>query len=105
MRELLAAPEKYSKLIELQCRLAREIQALQKNRDDTANALGRAYNPERLKRQNEEEIEQIREVASSKIGTSPPRPTRSPPELHPPGTRPGSARRKTHTRARPRGVP
>jgi hypothetical protein len=70
-RELLSDPKKYSQLIELQCRLAREIQALQKNRDDVANALGRPYNPERLKRQNEEEIEQIREVMSSKTGKGP----------------------------------
>ncbi|HWV99815.1 MAG TPA: hypothetical protein VNZ64_09005 [Candidatus Acidoferrum sp.] len=70
MRELIADPDKYSKLIELQCRLAREIQALQKNRDAAANALGRRYNPERLKRQNEEEVENIRQVMSSKIGNS-----------------------------------
>jgi hypothetical protein len=53
MRELLSDPQKYSKLIELQCRLAREIQALQKNRDDAARSLGPKYSPELLKRQNE----------------------------------------------------
>ena len=71
MRELIADPQKYSKLIDLQCRLAREIQALQKNRDDKANSLGRPVNPERLKRQDEHDVEHLREVYSSKPGKSP----------------------------------
>jgi hypothetical protein len=71
MRELISNPEKYSKLIELQCRLARELQALQKNRDDAARSLGRQYAPELLKRQNEREVERIREVMSAKGGKGP----------------------------------
>lgn len=64
MRELLADPDKYSKLIALQCRLAREIQALQLNRDEVSTAVGGS--PERLKRENEREIEKIRKTHSSK---------------------------------------
>ena len=70
MRELVHAPEKYSKLIELQCRLAREIQALQKSRDDAAISLGPRFKPERVKRQNEQEVERIREVISATPGNS-----------------------------------
>ena len=70
MRELLSNPEKYSKLIELQCRLAREIQALQKDRDDATRSLGYKFKPELLKRRNEQEVESIRETYSSKIGKS-----------------------------------
>jgi hypothetical protein len=70
MRQLISEPEKYSKLIEIQCRLAREIQALQKNRDDAAKQFGCKYNPERLKRESEQDVEQIREVMSSKAGKS-----------------------------------
>jgi hypothetical protein len=70
IRQLISEPEKYSKLIEIQCRLAREIQALQKNRDDAAKSLGYKFNPERLKRQNEEDVELIRLSMSSKIGNS-----------------------------------
>lgn len=66
MPELLAAPEKYAKLIELQCRLAREIQALQKNRDAASKSVG--HNPERLKRTDARELERIRESYSSKLG-------------------------------------
>jgi hypothetical protein len=46
-------------------RLAREIQALQKNRDDAAKSLGRTFNPEKLKRLNEQDLESVREVMSS----------------------------------------
>lgn len=70
MRELISHPDKYSKLIDTQCRLAREIQALQKSRDDDARSLGRQYDPELLKRQSQEDVERIREVYSSKIGKS-----------------------------------
>jgi hypothetical protein len=70
MRQLIADPQKYSSLIELQCRLAREIQALQKHRDDAAKSLGRTFNPEKLKRLNEQDVESVREVMSSKIGKS-----------------------------------
>jgi hypothetical protein len=70
MRELIAAPEKYAKLIELQCRLAREIHALQKNRDEAAISLGPRCKPERVKRKEEQEVERIRETMSSKAGRS-----------------------------------
>jgi len=70
-RELISDPQKYSKLIEIQCRLAREIHALQKNRDDTARRFGFRFNNELLKRQNEKDVEQIREAFSCKSGDSP----------------------------------
>jgi hypothetical protein len=70
MRELIATPEKYAKLIELQCRLAREIQALQKNRDEAAISLGPLCKPERIKRREEQEVERLRESMSSTPGKS-----------------------------------
>ncbi len=71
MRQLLDAPDKYAKLIDLQCRLARQIQALQKDRDAAACALGRQYVPERVKRESEREVDTIRETYSSKLGKGP----------------------------------
>lgn len=70
MRELLAAPEKYGKLIELQCRLASHLQPLQKSRDEAAISLGPRCKPERVKRKEEQEVERIREAMSSKPGRS-----------------------------------
>ena len=101
-RELLSDPEKYSKLIELQCRLAREIQALQKNRDDTAKALGSKFNPERLKRQLSRRMSRAsaRHIAltSAKAPTTPISPiaTSSPTNSIPPRLR-GSRRASTRS--------
>ena len=63
MKELLADPDKYSRLIELQCRLAREIQALQKYRDEASTLVG--GHPERLKREHEHAAEQTRKRLSA----------------------------------------
>jgi hypothetical protein len=69
MRELLADPEKYSKLIQLECRLARELQALQKDRDEVSKIVG--GNPERCKREQQKEVEAVRDTHSSaKLGGS-----------------------------------
>lgn len=62
MRELLSDPAKYSKLIDLQCRLARELHALQKDRDAISKIVG--GNPERHKREAEKEVELTREAYS-----------------------------------------
>jgi hypothetical protein len=70
-RELLSSPEKYSKLLDLQCRLARELRALQGTRDDAAKSLGLRYNPERIKREEEKEVEQARECYSGDPGDRP----------------------------------
>lgn len=60
MREIAADPQKYSKIIEMQCRIAREIQALQKDRDLAAKPL----NPERIKRQEAHTVDGIRNIYS-----------------------------------------
>lgn len=62
LRELMNAPEKYSKLIDLQCRLGRELHTLQKNRDEVSKLVG--GNPERHKRETEKEVENMRESYS-----------------------------------------
>jgi len=68
-KQLAADPEKFSSTIAILCRLARQLLSLQKYRDDTAKELGSKYNPERIKREEEQEIETTRQVYSAaKLG-------------------------------------
>jgi hypothetical protein len=65
--QLLATdPEKYAKTIATLCRLTSQIHALQKYRDDSAKELGRSYNPERVQREAQAEIELTRSLYSAK---------------------------------------
>jgi hypothetical protein len=66
MREIASDPEKYSKLIEMQCRLAREIHALQKDR----NLAATPFNPERTKRKEAHDVDRIRGICSGEVGKS-----------------------------------
>jgi hypothetical protein len=70
--QLLATdPEKYAKTIATLCRLTSQIHALQKYRDDSAKELGRSYNPERVQREAQAEIELTRSLYSAeKLGRS-----------------------------------
>jgi hypothetical protein len=47
--DLEANLDKFSALVDVLCRLNREIGILQKQRDDSRRSLGRAYDPERIK--------------------------------------------------------
>ena len=70
-QQLVTDPQAYSRTVATLCRLANQIHTLQKYRDDSAKELGRDYNPERIKREDERAIENTRSVYSAaKIGMS-----------------------------------
>src|SRR5262245_36032773 len=64
-QQLATDPEKFARTIAILCRLTRQIFNLQKHRDEAAKELSYKYNPERIKRQTEEELESIRETFSA----------------------------------------
>ncbi len=47
------------------CRLSRHIHTLQKYRDDSSKELGPRFHPERLKREDEKQVETTREISSA----------------------------------------
>jgi hypothetical protein len=66
-QQLLADPEKCARSVGILCRLARQISALQKYRDDSAKELGSKHNPHRINNEIEKHIEITRNVWSSFI--------------------------------------
>jgi hypothetical protein len=67
--QLTADPEKFSTAINVLCKLNRQLHRLQKYRDDTARELGYKHDPERLKREVENDLEITRNVYSAaKLG-------------------------------------
>jgi hypothetical protein len=66
-QQLTSDPDKYTRTIGILCRLARQIHALQRYRDDSAKELGSQHNPERIKRETEEILERTRDTYSSFI--------------------------------------
>jgi hypothetical protein len=74
-QQLATDPEKFARTVSMICRLSRHIHALQKYRDETSKELGYKYNPERIKRETEEEVELTRSIYSAaKLGESPAEP-------------------------------
>ena len=68
-RQLIADPEKYTRLLAVLCRLTSQIHILQKYRDDSATSLGRNFQPARVKYEEERNVEITREVYSAeKLG-------------------------------------
>jgi hypothetical protein len=67
LQQLVATPEKYARLIAALCRVAGQIHTFQKYRDDSAKALGSKHDPERIRRQAQQEIEETRQAYSSII--------------------------------------
>jgi hypothetical protein len=65
--QLAADPDKFATAINALCRLNRQLYRLQKYRDDSARELGYKHNPERIKRETEEDLECTRNVYSSFI--------------------------------------
>jgi hypothetical protein len=63
--QLAADPQKFASTVSMICRLSRHIHTLQKYRDETAKELGSRYNPERIKRHDEEHVEMTREIYSA----------------------------------------
>jgi hypothetical protein len=68
-QQLATDPQAYSQTVATLCRLTRQIHTLQKYRDDSAKELGYKHNPERIKRENQEQLEITRDVYSAaKLG-------------------------------------
>jgi len=59
-QQLAAQPEKYRQVVEMLCRLATQIQSLQKDRDDAVRKAAIRDTPECIKREDEKSIEQLR---------------------------------------------
>lgn len=68
---LASDPEGYHRRAAHLARLTAEIHKLQKYRDDSAKELGPRHNPEGIRRENEEDIEQTRKTYSSTISENP----------------------------------
>jgi len=58
--------DSYTKIIDLLCRLNREISVTQKNRDDSRRTLGREYDPVRVK-----DIEQVGAIETERTYSNP----------------------------------
>jgi hypothetical protein len=69
-QQLAASPEKYGSLVSSLCRLATQLDTLQKNRDEAARKLAWPKDPKRLQQEDEKAVESVRETFSSKIGAS-----------------------------------
>jgi len=65
IQQLIANPEDYARVVSALCRVTDKIHALQKYRDESTRSLGWKHNPERVRRENEQEIEAVRENYSS----------------------------------------
>jgi hypothetical protein len=75
--------DSYSKLVDLLCRLNREISAVQKHRDDSRRTLGSEYDPVRVRDQDQLEAIEIERIHSNPASGSklqkPPEPPLLPP--------------------------
>ena len=60
--QLATNPDKSARAISALCRLARHIHVFQKYRDDSSKELGYKYNPGRIRRQDEKDVESTREI-------------------------------------------
>ena len=69
-QQLAADPQKYSHVVDMLCRLSTQIHSLQKDRDQAVKNAAIRGTSEQIKRQDEEDVERVREVFSSKKGKS-----------------------------------
>jgi len=70
VQKLTAEPEKYSKVVEMLCRLATQIQSLQKDRDEAVKRSSHRHTLEFIKREDAEFMDQLRQTYTGKIGNS-----------------------------------
>lgn len=66
-QQLISNPDKFTRTIGILCRLTRQIQNLQKYRDDSAKELGSQHNPHHIKHETEDALECTRNTYSSFI--------------------------------------
>jgi len=78
VQQLTAEPEKYSKVVEMLCRLSTHIHSLQKDRNEAVKKASIRGTSEHFRREDEKAVEEVRSVFSSKIGEGP----RDPDILH-----------------------
>jgi hypothetical protein len=71
VQHLAAEPEKYSKVVDMLCRLSTHIQSLQKDRNEAVRKAAIRGTSEHLRREDEEAVELTRSVYSSKQGEGP----------------------------------
>jgi hypothetical protein len=64
-KQLATDPQAYFRTVACLCRIATQLQNLQKYRDDSAKELGHQYNPEHIKREYEQGVEKTREIYSA----------------------------------------
>jgi hypothetical protein len=67
-QQLATDPRNFSRMSATLCRLASQLHTLQKYRDDSAKELGSETHPERIRRQDEQDLEHVRKIYSSKLG-------------------------------------
>ena len=60
VQQLTAEPEKYSKVVDMLCRLSTHIQSLQKDRNEAVRKAGIRDTSEQLRRHEEEALEKVR---------------------------------------------
>ena len=65
VRQLTAEPEKYSKVVDMLCRLSTHIQTLQKDRNEAVKLASNRTTAEHMKRQKEKEIDIVRQTYSA----------------------------------------
>jgi len=71
VQQLTAEPEKYSKVVDMLCRLSTHIQSLQKDRNDAVRKAAIRDTSEFIKREDEQEVETVRQVYTSQRGKRP----------------------------------
>jgi len=70
VQKLTAEPERYSKVVEMLCRLATQIQSLQKDRDEAVKRASHRHTLEFIKREDAEFMDQLRQTYTGKMGNS-----------------------------------
>ncbi len=70
VQKLTAEPEKYSKVVDMLCRLATNIQSLQKDRDEAVKKASYRHTSEFLKREDEKFMDELRQSYTGKMGKS-----------------------------------
>ena len=70
VQKLTSEPEKYSKVVEMLCRLATQIQSLQRDRDEAVKRSSHRHTLEFIKREDEEFMDELRQTYTGKMGNS-----------------------------------
>jgi len=71
VQKLTAEPEKYSKVVDMLCRLSTHTQSLQKDRDQGVNKAAIRGTSEHLKREDEKAVDETRQAYTAKMGNGP----------------------------------